>query len=190
MAIVHALRIWRCYLEGGPHPVQVFTDHQPSLTYLPTKGMLGDRQIRWAQFLTRFDLEWNHRPGVQSVADLLSRMPCLRATAVTILLCVVTRRQAKQANEAETQPVSSPITQMHRGKGATMTGRGSGSPTTQMQRGKGTPCVSLPDRQDDLAGSDGSGAGLAGANSDLEINIVTDWDISSRAEQADFLESV
>jgi hypothetical protein len=54
LAIVHSLRTLRCYLEGAPHPIQVFTDHQP-LTYLPTKGTLGNRQIRWAQFLSRFD---------------------------------------------------------------------------------------------------------------------------------------
>lgn len=59
-----------------------------------------------------------------------------------------------------------------------------------MQRGKGTPCVSLPDRQDDLAEFDGSGADLAGVTSDSEINIKTDWDISSQVQHADFLVSV
>jgi ribonuclease HI len=55
LSIVHALKTWRCYLEGASHPVKVYTDHQP-LTYLPTKGTLGDRQIHWAQYISRFHL--------------------------------------------------------------------------------------------------------------------------------------
>ena len=36
LAVIHALKKWRVYLEGGPHPVRSRTDHQP-LTYLRTQ---------------------------------------------------------------------------------------------------------------------------------------------------------
>ena len=39
LAVIHALKKWRVYLEGSQHPVKLKTDHQP-LTYLPTKGAL------------------------------------------------------------------------------------------------------------------------------------------------------
>lgn len=28
LAVVHALEIWRLYLEGNPHPIDIFSDHQ------------------------------------------------------------------------------------------------------------------------------------------------------------------
>ena len=76
LAVVHSIGIWRCYLEGGEHPVTVVTDHQP-LTYLPTKVRLSRRQTRWAEFLSRFDIRWVHKPGKVNVADPLSRKPSL-----------------------------------------------------------------------------------------------------------------
>ena len=57
LAVIHALKKWRVHLEGAKHPVRVRTDHQP-LTYLPTKGALGSRQVKWSEYLARFDLEW------------------------------------------------------------------------------------------------------------------------------------
>jgi len=44
LAVVHALSIWRCYLEGSTF--KVITDHNP-LTYLSTQAMLSRRQARW-----------------------------------------------------------------------------------------------------------------------------------------------
>ena len=87
LAVIHALTEWRCYLEGGEHPVKVVTDHQP-LTYLPTKGHLSRRQTRWCEYLSRFDIQWEHKPGRVNVADPLSRKPSL-------LLALTTRSQAK-----------------------------------------------------------------------------------------------
>ena len=73
LAVVHALEIWRCYLEG-PTAVRVVTDHQP-LTFLPSKSHLSRRQARWAEKLSRFHIEWHHRSGRLNVADPLSRRP-------------------------------------------------------------------------------------------------------------------
>ena len=73
LAVVHALGVFRCYLEG-PHVVKVITDHQP-LTFLPTKARLSGRQARWQLFLSRFHIEWQHRSGRLNVADPLSRHP-------------------------------------------------------------------------------------------------------------------
>ena len=60
LAVVHSMGTWRCYLDGGKHPVTVVTDHQP-LTYLPTKECLSRRQARWSEFLSRFHIKWVHR---------------------------------------------------------------------------------------------------------------------------------
>ena len=50
LAVVHACMLWRCYIEGSPHPVKIVTDHQP-FTYLPTKCYLSPTQTRWAEKL-------------------------------------------------------------------------------------------------------------------------------------------
>ena len=42
LAVGHACMLWRCYIEGSPHPIKIVTDHQP-LTYLPAKGYLSPR---------------------------------------------------------------------------------------------------------------------------------------------------
>ncbi|CAI7731243.1 unnamed protein product [Closterium sp. NIES-53] len=47
-AIVHALKVWRCYLTGAD--VTVRTDHK-SLQYLRAQPHLNPRQIRWLDFL-------------------------------------------------------------------------------------------------------------------------------------------
>jgi hypothetical protein len=71
-AVIHSLKIWRCYLEGIKFTV--VTDHNP-LTHLQTQPNLSRRQARWAEFLQRFDFTWNYRPGRDNVADPLSRLP-------------------------------------------------------------------------------------------------------------------
>ena len=72
LASVHAMRTWRCYLEGvSAENVLLITDHNPN-TYQPTKDLHG-RQIRWSEFLSRFRFTWQHRPGRLNVADPISR---------------------------------------------------------------------------------------------------------------------
>ena len=78
LAIVHALRIWRCYLEGC-QGLTIVTDHKP-ISYLDAQTMLSRRQAHWAEFLSRFDYELVYRPGRTNVADPLSR---LRVSAIT-----------------------------------------------------------------------------------------------------------
>ena len=78
LAVVYALRMWRCYLEGCKGLV-IVTDHKPN-SYLNSQDMLSRRQSRWSEFLSRFDYELVYRPGRTNVADPLSR---LRVGAIT-----------------------------------------------------------------------------------------------------------
>ena len=78
LAVVYALRTWRCYLEGCKGLV-IVTDHKPN-SYLTSQDMLSRRQSRWSEFLSRFDYELVYRPGRTNVADPLSR---LRINAIT-----------------------------------------------------------------------------------------------------------
>ena len=77
LAVIVALKKWRCYLEGAVG-VTVVTDHKPN-TYLDTKApvQLSRRQVRWNEFLSRFDFTWEYRKGCKNVADPLSRSPAL-----------------------------------------------------------------------------------------------------------------
>ena len=46
LGVIHALKEWRCYLEGAPE-VTLVTDHHPN-TYLQNPGTtLSRRQARW-----------------------------------------------------------------------------------------------------------------------------------------------
>jgi hypothetical protein len=82
LAVVHALTLWRCYLEGVHFCV--ITDHNPN-TFLPTMQNLSRRQARWSEFLQRFDFEWQYRPGRTNCADPLSRRPALLNSIRTAL---------------------------------------------------------------------------------------------------------
>lgn len=70
LSVVHALRVWRCYLEGVK--CTVVTDHNP-LVHLPTQPTLSRRQVRWSEALQRYDFTWQYRPGINNPADPLSR---------------------------------------------------------------------------------------------------------------------
>ncbi len=52
LAVVHALREWRCYLEGRPFVIK--TDHRP-LTFLQGVPSLNRRQARWMELMARFN---------------------------------------------------------------------------------------------------------------------------------------
>ncbi len=85
LAVVHALQVWRCYLEGAKHRFLVVTDHN-SLTFLPTQANLSRRQARWSEFLSRFHFDWEYQPGAGNLADPLSRHPIEGSVSVPALL--------------------------------------------------------------------------------------------------------
>jgi hypothetical protein len=71
LAVVHALRVWWCYLKGAEFTV--YTDHV-SNTYFQTQPNLSQRQARWSDFLQRFGaFEWKYRKGTKNVPDALSQ---------------------------------------------------------------------------------------------------------------------
>ena len=78
-AVVHALKIWRCYLWGNRFTVK--SDHEP-LKYLQSKGTLSPRQARWSEFLSAYDYVWIYKKGSTMMADALSRMPTAVCAAV------------------------------------------------------------------------------------------------------------
>ena len=73
LAIVEAVRHWRCYLEGNPYPTKVHTDHQ-GLQWLNSKAELSGRQARWVESLSDLEYEVSYIPGPRNAAaDALSR---------------------------------------------------------------------------------------------------------------------
>ena len=73
-AIVYAFQMWRHYLEGAEHQVEVLTDHA-NLRGMRDVRKLNKRQVRWTMFMTRFDIRVTHRPGRTNPADGPSRRP-------------------------------------------------------------------------------------------------------------------
>jgi RNase H-like domain found in reverse transcriptase/Integrase zinc binding domain len=70
LGLVHALRTWRCYLEGRKFTVE--TDHH-SLKWLQTQPQLNRRQARWMELLASYDMDIIHKPGKLNRSDPLSR---------------------------------------------------------------------------------------------------------------------
>jgi hypothetical protein len=79
LRVIHALKTWRCYLEGSDFTV--VTDHCPN-TFFDTQVNLSRRQACWSEFLSRFKFDWDYRSGRTNVADPLSRNPLQ-----SVLLC-------------------------------------------------------------------------------------------------------
>ena len=86
LAVIHALKLFRCYLEGNHFTI--ITDHHP-LKFFDTKQDLSPRQARWSQYLSRFDYSWEWIKGKTNPADFLSRNPPF----ASLLLPMVTRTQ-------------------------------------------------------------------------------------------------
>jgi hypothetical protein len=97
LAVVHAMRTWRCFLEGGK--TEVMTDHNP-ITFLQIQKVLSRRQARWSEYLQNFDIKWVYRAGVRNPADGLSRLrtgPTEEVPNVQLgLLLLVQRTLTKQ----------------------------------------------------------------------------------------------
>ncbi|GJP31016.1 hypothetical protein CLOM_g7813, partial [Closterium sp. NIES-68] len=81
LAIVHAFKIWRCYLTGADVTVQ--TDHK-SLQYLRAQPNLNPRQIRWLDYLeSNFTYKITYKKGANNIADALFR-PSAQLAAVLV----------------------------------------------------------------------------------------------------------
>jgi Reverse transcriptase (RNA-dependent DNA polymerase)/RNase H-like domain found in reverse transcriptase/Integrase zinc binding domain/Chromo (CHRromatin Organisation MOdifier) domain/Retroviral aspartyl protease len=98
LAVISALREWRCYLEG--RPFTIITDHKPN-TYVgenenPSVHTLK-RRARWLHESSGYNYTWCYRPGRINVADPISRAPqhFAQLCALTSLRhCVTARRVA------------------------------------------------------------------------------------------------
>ncbi|GJJ67911.1 hypothetical protein EMPS_00257 [Entomortierella parvispora] len=73
LAVVHALRTWRYYLDGS-HFI-VYTDHA-TLQHFPTQPNLTRRQARWMELLQEYNFDFRYKRGVDNIVpDALSRRP-------------------------------------------------------------------------------------------------------------------
>uniref|UniRef100_A0A803TV28 Reverse transcriptase n=2 Tax=Anolis carolinensis TaxID=28377 RepID=A0A803TV28_ANOCA len=109
LAILKALECWRHFLEGSGTPFEVWTDHR-NLQYLRSPRKLSAKQIRWAQYFSRFDFRLRFFQGKHNIlADALSRMPQhgggIQESEGSIFLdkqwglAVLTRAQAAKENK-------------------------------------------------------------------------------------------
>ena len=74
LAVVEGLEYWRHYFAYSDHPAVVLTDHK-NLEYFSEKRQLSDRQIRYSERLSKFNIKIVYRPGVlNGAADALSRL--------------------------------------------------------------------------------------------------------------------
>jgi hypothetical protein len=73
LAIVEALKAWRCFLYGAATPIDIFTDHH-SLQWINTQPNLSARQSRWVEQLQDYSFKVQHLKGADNgAADALSR---------------------------------------------------------------------------------------------------------------------
>src|ERR1700761_6766507 len=73
LAIVRAVKAWRCYLNGSPHRTLIPTDHK-GLEWISTKDELTGRQARWIERLSEISYDVRYIQGKENgVADALSR---------------------------------------------------------------------------------------------------------------------
>ena len=74
LAIKHALRLWRNYIENGTR-TKVITDHS-SLVYLQTTKEPSRRLERWIAEFGDYDLDIQYRKGSEAIVpDAISRRP-------------------------------------------------------------------------------------------------------------------
>ncbi|GJP85598.1 hypothetical protein CLOP_g15703 [Closterium sp. NIES-67] len=87
LAIVHAFKVWRCYLTGAD--VTVRTNHK-SLKFIRAKPTLNSRQIRWLDYLeSNFHYRVTYKRGVSNIADALTR-PSVHTCAQQVTMDFVT----------------------------------------------------------------------------------------------------
>ena len=81
LAVVHALELWHCYLDG--QDFTVVTDHSPNV-FFANKKLLNPWQKRCNERIQPYKFEWEYRPGRINVADPLSRHPSFFAESSTV----------------------------------------------------------------------------------------------------------
>jgi hypothetical protein len=74
LAAIEGLEHWRHYFAYSKFPATILTDHK-NLEYFSEKRHLSERQIRYAERLSKFNINIVYRPGVHNgAADALSRI--------------------------------------------------------------------------------------------------------------------
>jgi hypothetical protein len=101
LAVLCALKEWRCYLLGTQF--EVVTDHAAN-TYLSTRARLNPRQARWSELLQGIPFEWKYEPGRTNVADPLSKNPAfLSGQNVSKCLHAITRSRGQHTRVEATR---------------------------------------------------------------------------------------
>ncbi|KAI1000108.1 Transposon Ty3-G Gag-Pol polyprotein [Podosphaera aphanis] len=73
LAIIRCLEEWDAELRSTKDPFLILTDHR-NLEHFMQARHLNERQMRWAQTLSRYNYQLNYRPGNKAVIpDALSR---------------------------------------------------------------------------------------------------------------------
>lgn len=110
LAIIHALRTWRHYLEGPP--ILGITDHD-SLRHFMSQPLLTRRQARWMEFLQDYDIDIKYQPGKTNiVADALSRRADLATISfITLDADLVNTIKHAYDNDPNIPPIVTSISQ-------------------------------------------------------------------------------
>ena len=73
LAIVHALKEWRHYIQGSGHTTTILSDHN-NLRHFKVPQMIGQQLARWTLYLSEFNIKLVHIPGKKNIQlDVLSR---------------------------------------------------------------------------------------------------------------------
>ena len=107
LAIIHALKVWRPYLEGAEFKVN--SDHK-ALEVLATQPKLSRRQASWVEYLQAYDCKVRYVEGSGNHADALSRRPDMAMTSVNHLGAVW-----DASNDGGQQPLARQLCCAHAG---------------------------------------------------------------------------
>ncbi len=62
MTIIRRFKAWRPKLEGSAFPINALSDHK-NLEYFMNTKTLSCRQVRWREYLSRFNFKIFYQPG-------------------------------------------------------------------------------------------------------------------------------